>query len=344
MIPSLFLAILSSSGQGQQVPAPKLTLQNQQWVVVLGSKKFSAPITRLQPKPTQPVTANYRKDDTYVVWDSRGLNLRRGTKLVSTRLESLATDGRWFDRMQIAKNQLLLEYGGYDSSKTELVAHRRFSNQVFLLIRWKTPQGSTWFEGLVRIDLTLKVLAAEPIARFSNVLLPRNTSSLPIVGNSITIMDTLKDEWSVAQIQLKDGKVKRKSIGSNLEDLLLGESGNACFIEETKDGAHLIGWVDLNALTKSSIYETHGEIRSLDSVAPWVGVLRDDSGMFALSLETGAKLKIGLDKKLARIGQFVVVWSGGNKPTIAELYESTRWRKLAEWKAPTIAAKPVKRP
>ncbi len=343
MIHSIFLAVLTSLGQAQQEPAPKLTLQNQQWVAEFGKKKFYAPIVSRQTKPTQPMTANYRKDDNYVVWDSRGLNLRRGSKLVSTRLESLATDGRWFDRMQIAKNQLLLEYGGYDPSKTELMAHRRFSNRVFLLIRWRTPQGSTWFDGLLRIDLTSKNLSPEPIARFSNIVLPRNSNSLPIIGHSIIVTDTSKDEWSVAQIQLSDGKVKRKSIGSNLEDLLLGEGGNACFIEETKDGAHLIGWVDLNTLTKSSIYETNGEIRSLDTQAPWVGVLRDDSGMFALSLETGAKLKIGLDKKLARLGQHVVVWSGGRKPTIAELYESTRWRKVAEWKAPVVNARPAKR-
>jgi hypothetical protein len=344
MIRSLILVILTSSGQSQQTPVPKLALQNQQWVAVFGTKKFYAPVAKQQPKPTQHLTANYRKDDVFVVWDSRGLSLRRGSKVVNTRLESLATDGRWFDRMQIAKNQLLLEYGGYVAATTRLLAHRRFGNEVFLLVRWESPQGTSWFDGLVRIDLTSKNLSPVPLVRFSRAELPRNTETLPIAANSIVVIDSSKDEWSAVRIQLKDGKVSRKQMGTDLEDLLLGEGNQACFIEETRDGAHLIGWLDLNSFTRSNIYETKGEVRSLDSLTPWIGVLRDDSGMFALSLETGAKLKIGLDKKVVRIGQHVVLWSGGNKPLVAELYESTRWRKLAEWKAPAISAKPAKRP
>lgn len=273
---------------------------------------------------------SYRKDDVFVVWDSRGLNIRKGKKLLTTQLPEIALTPKLFERSEILDTKRLVAQKQRTLTFTNLAGSRRVGTIVYLLPQWVGADGKPWLEALVKVDLLSANPKPQLLGRFDGL----SAGPLRVEGSKLTVVvKQLDGTWGLAAFEPTSSVFEFKPLGKNLVDFTL--SGTAMIVVETKEyGTTMVSQIEPKSNGRKALAENRGIARWIDPSEPMF-MRFDTKGLSRIqNLRTGAVLEF--DKKLeARLafGGLLLV-AGNPKPTGATLFDLERLEALASWQAP----------
>lgn len=296
----------------------------------------------LQEPPPTPFEERervvFRKDDRWVVWDSRGLSLRDGEHLRSSRLTDVPTSPRVFSEEEILENWLLVLGGIRTKEAQSLLGARRVGSLVYLLFDWKDIFGNSWLQALVKVDLDAPVLEWRYAGRFEGqaVSIDAPDDRLRVFGEEIGVVSRSGDAWGIATFDPSTETFAFRALGSGLVEVRSRSRGNAHFLESTPYGMTVIGRLHLPTGSVARLVETRGAIRLIDGEVPWVAVERNEQGRFLRNLETGAVVPVPIDAGIRRVGNSVLFWSPADRPNVAILVDPARWSVLANWSSTPV--------
>lgn len=327
--------------------APNLEYTQETFVVRTKVREWRAP---LRPVPaTVPPAVAYRRDQSYAVWDSRGLTVRRGEKSVSTRLPDFPTSPKAFSSEEIAATIDKLTSGARTREATGLSGALRDGHFAYFLARWAEKDGATWAEGLYRIDLAGKAMRPEYVGRFDGLSVayrPIDDRMFRLSATSFGIVARKGDTWGIAQYTPKSGTFEFRAWGGRLLTTLNIDRMHGLAVETTPYGTTAGIWYDLENQTRRLLFEGRGITRFLDAERPYLLLARTPEGGTLRNLDTGAEFTITPKAGIRRVGPYVVQFSPVDQPERAQLLVPERWSVIAEWQKPTEVkpAEPVKRP
>lgn len=282
------------------------------------------------PKPA-PLSLLYRRGKTFVVWDERGLTIRVGKTVRSTRLPEIAVSPRVFPREEIRANLALMEKGERKKDANALSGAKRIGNDVYLLVRWEDTKAKPWLEALVRVDLTDKNPKPHLLGRFDGLAVTERPidDKLFLLGDNLAAITQRRDAWGLATFRPKDKSFDFLSIGNRLTQYVPQSETKALFLETTTYDTTLAGRVDLSTGARTTLAEDRGVARLIDAEDPPIATF---GGPVARNLVTGAETPLPASAGLRRGKKGIIVWSPLKDPKRATLYDPTDWTVLATWK------------
>src|ERR1044072_4298054 len=133
-IASLFLvisALAALAAATAQAPKVTLTYFQEHFIVRDGAFNESAPL-RLTPT-TPKLSTVFRKNNTYAVWDERGLTVRVGDSVRSSKLPSIVLSPKGFTRDEILFTNREIKAGRRSVDVAALSGAVRVANKVYFL-------------------------------------------------------------------------------------------------------------------------------------------------------------------------------------------------------------------
>lgn len=296
----------------------------------------------------------FRKDDVFAVWDSRGLSVRKGNHVKTTRMPEAARSPKLFTAEQIGANDLAIGAKQRTAAATALSGAVRLDDKAYFLLRWHDVSGALWLEALFAVDLTSENPAPylvgrlegrsidfdrgespaviEPIEARKPVSLEDSFDRLFIVGDGIATFAKLDDgRWGLAGYDPSTREFYFKIAGANLRWLTRCGPRLTAFVEGTSHGTLVLGRFDIPTGSRRYLMETRGSIRLLDRDSPWVAIAHEETSVWLHDLTAGTKLLLPDAAGVARVGPGVLVWSPQRVPTFAAYYDTTRAKQLAQW-------------
>ncbi|MBV6491770.1 MAG: hypothetical protein M5U21_01845 [Fimbriimonadaceae bacterium] len=296
----------------------------------------------------------FRKDDVFAVWDSRGLSVRNGNHVKTTRMPDAARSPKLFTAEQIGANDLAIRAKQRTAGATALSGAVRLDDKAYFLLRWHDVSGALWLEALFAVDLTSEnpapylvgrlegrsidfdrgasPAAIEPIEARKPVPLDDSFDRLFVVSDGIAAFSKLDDgRWGLAGYDPSTREFYFKIAGANLRWLTRCGSRLTAFVEGTAHGSLILGRFDIPTGSRRYLMETRGSIRLLDRESPWLSIAHEETNVWLHDLAAGTKLLLPDSAGLARVGPGVLVWSPQRAPTFAAYYDTTRAKQLAQW-------------
>lgn len=313
---------------------PELSFSSGKFTVREGASAFTAAISSKKPSRFEPLAkASFRKDDRFVVWDSRGLVIRFGQNSKVLTLDSWCTLPKLFEKPEILRNKMMIEVGRYDSKVAQLRAARRVGSKVFLVLEWLSPNGKAWFQAVGLVDIDAKSPDVVPIGRLpGEFLADPELEPIPVVAGKLRLVWSAASSWGICTIETS-GKCEVQQVGGILAGFNWTNSNTISYREQAPSGKQLLGRLYVPNGSKRTLAEVDVAAMLIDDDSPWVAMVRDDTKLWLQNLDTSSKVEIDAASRAVRCGKNVVVWIGGATPKQAWLYEPNRWQRLAEWKA-----------
>ncbi len=328
------LALLALSAM-QRRPVDRIVLQfiGREFIARQGSKSYRAPITPIEPRPR--TTIEFRRNNTYAVWDKRGLTIRAGKSLLTTRLEKIAVSPRIYARPEIRRNLALFAQHKRSKFADALSGAYRLGTSAYFLARWDEPSGAPWLEALIKVDLAAS--KPEPILLgrldgLSTATLPIDDRLFPIDGAPSAIVRR-EDQWGLSQFDLRTRAAKFRPMGSELYDLLPEPSLWGLFVERAPYGATVIGSANFRNGYRKILAETQGPARFIDRELPAIALVQSVDGLAIRDLESGCEIPFSDGSVARRAGSLIVIWAPAKQPQTATVYNPERWTPLATWTA-----------
>lgn len=330
MIP---LALLPLYSPPQTVDAPALEFYQDFFVVRRGQDTWREPLT--PPEPTPALAVAYRKDQNYAVWDDRGLTVRRGDKVLSTKLPYVPTAPKLFERPDILETISQLESGKRTRDAAGLSGSIRIGADVYFLIRWENSEGKPWMEALCRVSLDGTSLKPEVLGRFQGLSVAYKPidDRLIRIGSNPTIVARVGDTWGTAVYERIAGLFTFQPLGANLNSIWPVDRNDWLFVETSGYGTTIGGRIDLDTGLRRNLFESRANGRFVDSASPLLMVTSSGNASQLRNGDTGAETTIPNNSGVRRIGPFAVVFAPAKKPTRAQLYEVDQLAKVAQWSA-----------
>jgi len=284
-------------------------------------------VAKVQPYPPAPIPALvFRKDDRWVVWDKRGLVIRVGEKVTSTRLDPVVDDATLFTAKQKAENARLIKEGKRKKQASALSGAVRIGTTVFLLPRWVDTSGQTWLEAMVKVDFSDPEPRPKVLGKFNG-----NTRAAKPIDNEVFVVDdrpaaivTQGDTWGVSSLDPKSGDIVYSVFGNNLDNY----RASGLFSEKTSYKTTLFGEVDPKTGRRRILYETKSSNFELTPVLPVLA--RFDAKATVLHhLESGAEISLPGKQGIREAGDWVVLWRTENGRTRVNVYRPENWTLLA---------------
>jgi len=311
---------------------PTLQYYQQTFVLRQGSQEVQVPIKPQKPAPR--LSIEYRQNQTFLVWDDRGLTIRVGKKSTSTHLENLAVSPRLFPHATIRANLKLFESGKKSKAASALAGSRRIGRIVYLLPRWSTPGGAPWLEALIAVDLGEKRPKPVLLGKFQGCSLAENPIDdrlLVVRGTDLGAITRDGDSWGLATYDPKAAAFKFHKAGSNLIATAgLGDRA-AAFLEKSAYGTTILGQLNLSTGEPTNLNEHRGRIRLLDNDQPILEIVRNGDQAILENVQTGAQTTLPNDCGESRTRFGLLVWSPAADPKSATLYTLARFEKLTAW-------------
>lgn len=315
---------------------PKITIQlfQDDFVVRQATKKSVVPLKLDQPKP--PLAVVFRKNKIFAVWDDRGLSIRNGKKLVSSKLKEISVSPRIFEREEILSNLELIRQGKRSREASALSGAKRIGGDAYFLVRWDDSDGKPWLEALVKVGLDAKKPEWKLLGKFEGLSL----ATLPIDDKlmlhkgSLAIVTGRAADWGESFYSSELKAFGFKKLGTGLVDFTYQEGFSGLFVEKTPYGSSIGGLADFETQKRSEALEVKGGLKFLDGRSPLIGIVRTDNGTALRNARTGAEMALPASSAVRRTASGIVVWSPVTKPTRAWLYDPIRWAPLATWTAP----------
>lgn len=329
MVTSYLLLCLSV--YQKPVDKPTLNYFQENFIVRVGDKRANVPLTLPKEKPV--LSVSFRKNKNYAVWDDRGLAIRIGTTVKSSRLEDIATSPKAFSPEELKENVDLIQKKQRTRGATSLSGAKRVGNLVFFLARWEEKGGKPWLEALVSVDLTEDTFHPKFHARLPGLTLAdkKIDDRLFVLADRLSAVTRKEDLWGVTSYNPDSNEFEFKELGKKLESYQPLSARIGAFIESTDYGAKIGGRVDLTSLARKNLAEGKGTLKFADKTEPLIALFSKGGNVKLLNTDTGAELELLSSVAMRRTPLGLVVWSPFNSPKRAWLYSYERWSQLAEW-------------
>jgi hypothetical protein len=303
---------------------PQLSYFEGNFVIRDAGKVVRVPRTA---KPANgPMSIAFRRDDHWAVWDDRGLTVRVGKMVRSSRLEEIAVSPRIFTRDEITKT---LE-SKRDKRARFLSGAKRIGTKVYFLPRWVDSGGKTWLEALVELDLSVSNPKPKLLARLVGISPAKLgiDNYLFLIDGKLTVPVQRESDWGLASWLPEQVVWDVKPMGKSL--LALTEGG--ILIERSNQGTFVASQVNFAANKSRSLFESRASISIVDDREP--PLIRVDGNPGALFDATTARLvPFPASAGICRTADYVIAYSGKDAPTAATLFSMKTWQPIASWSA-----------
>lgn len=325
----LLTVFLLASQQPKPLPI-SLTFFEDSFVVRQGDDKEIAPL-RMPPEPKKLV-APYRKNNTFVVWDERGLAIRHNDKLKTTKFEALPTSPKAFNKAEIKQNIKRIASGDISRSAAALSGSQRIGNDIFFLARWEDRHGAPWLEGLFKVDLTADQPTPKFVARARAISTAQGAidQQLFIFGGKLAYIAGRADRWGMVMLA-ENAKLQFKTYGYRLDSLIRFGNTGAFFIEHASYGTTIAGRVDFRSGERLIYTEGRENVKFVDRNQPDHVVVSTRRGPVLRSAFSGMDYPLPASSAMRKTSRGVIVWTPVSSPKKAWLLEPERWSVLAAW-------------
>lgn len=287
------------------------------------------------PRAPAPDVYSTKVKNTWMVWDSRGLTVRTGDKVASTRFPYIPTSPKVLSREQILESIEKIDQGKRQREASGMAGHALVGDSMFFLVRWEEADGRPWLEVLVKVDAT----AEEPKPEFVGKM-PSSSFAQGMVDNQLFYRGTriasvgrLGDDWGMSAYNLEDGSVSFTKFGQGLLRASVQPGHQTVlFVERTGYGTQIAGSVDLTTMARTDYAESRDSL-SFFSAKPLLIRSDDAKGVTLRYVETGAEVRVPIGTEARMTGVGVLAWAPAAAPRKAFLYDPARWITVATWVA-----------
>lgn len=329
MTAAIFLLVY---GQTPAKPVgPTLQFYQDKFIVEEGTEKTVVPT---KPEPAKLAkTVLFRKNQTFVVWDQRGLTVRVGKKARSTRLPEVAVTPRLFTREQILNTRARIKRGVRSANAAGVSGSYRIGNDIYFLLRWEEKSNQPWLEALVKVDLSQENPKPQLLGRYTGLSLANQEidQRLFVKDGRLAAVTRVGPLWGVSAYDPKTKEFAYLPVGEKLQGFALIGKLTAVFIEGTAYGPSIVGRADLDTGERSVLFESRGFVRLLDHKLPPLFVINAEGKRMLKNSDTSAQLELSPEWDFARAGENIVAWTPPVNPKAAKLYKPQRWQVLASW-------------
>ena len=267
----------------------------------------------------------FRRDNRWAVWDNRGLTVREGENVKTTKLGDIAVSPRAFPHDQIVKNLDLFKAKKRSKDSDSLSGSLRLGTKCYFMPRWTAKDGQTWLEALVLVDLA----ESNPKPKFLGIFKGLSSSYKPIddklfvVKDQLAVVTTQGDTWGLSSYDEPQSSFEFNPLGSKLVSYFRG----GYFLESTSYGTNIVGQIELASGNRKNLFETRSRtVEMTDGSA--LAVLRTKENTVIKNLKTGGQVTHSPNAFVSTIDNYVLVWTK-NSRTTAWLYEPVRWTAVA---------------
>ena len=287
--------------------------------------------------------AVYRKDANYAVWDSRGLTIRKGDSVRTSRLPDVSLSPKLFSTDEIIANRDLIAMGTRSKGADALSGSRRIADKAYFLLRWDSKYGETWLEALVEVDLDSADLHAKLLGKFDGVstadhqvddLLFSDPGYLRVITKNVD------RSWGIASYDLAAGRFLFKNMGQNLLFSWRLGPQTALVEERTPYESKTLTRVDVINGARRTLREFQGSASVISDGEPVVLLLQRPSGNLLQNLDSSAEMAVSKSDVATMAGGLVVVWPQ-DAPSKAVLYDPRRWTPLAKAEGSESSSRPA---
>ncbi len=328
-----------------QAPSPKITLSyfQEHFIVREGTASESAPLKLARQTPK--LSTLFRRNSTFAVWDERGLTIRVGSKVKSSKLPDVSTSPKAFSRDEIIDTLNDIRRGNRSKLVAGLSGALRVGNRVYFLGRWEDKAGKPWAEALVQVDLTQKFPEPRLAGRVEAMSLADQPidDRLFVLDGRVTYVARTKDRWGIEQYDPRTNRFSFDQMGDQLESYVQLEDAATHklqvashllgIVEHTAYGTTIAGRIDLKARTRKVLVECRGKMRFIDNELPECLVLSAGKATLIIDAATGAQMNLPGPCATRRTSRGVVIWTPIDAPKKAWLYDPRRWQGRAWWNA-----------
>jgi hypothetical protein len=322
------------------VSEARLELRGAEFVVRNAGRTERVPLrAAAEPKPAVWPERRlvFRKDDAYAVWDSRGMSVRQGKWIFTTRLPEIPTTPKLFARDEILFTKGLVEQGRRKVEADGVAGALRDGKRVYWLVRWSEKTGSAdlvpWLEALVLVNLESEKPKPQLLGRFEGLSLDLRSgqSRLFIRDGKPSAWVKTPEAWGLAQYDPDAKQFSFRPVGGMPELVEKLSDRFGWSLERTPHGTRILSRWDAQSLARRELLETKGTARLLDAETPWIAIVHDEEDSYLQNLETGAKVRLPANPSARRTALGVLLWSPASRPDRAYLYDPAHWKRLAEW-------------
>lgn len=314
-----------------RVSSISLQLDGPNWVVKEGAKIERIPVSA-RVAPLKGI--QYQQGDRYAVWDGRGLSVRFGSKVISTRLPDFPTHPKFFSKAEIRETLALMKKGVRIQHAMALSGSCVIGSRAYFLVRWcEKGKDSGWAECLAEVDFNGKA----PGVRLVQRILGTSIATEPIEDRLVPLGDKLGvvcrngEDWGLATIAPSSGLSVFFPLGKGLVNYRRLYGNVIAFQERTPWGSNAVGRVELSTRSRRDLMETERAAFVLPGTDPLYAVLREGKERWLRALETGAEVAIPWDVRVWIGKSGIIVGSPADKPHSAQLLDPDELQPIADW-------------
>lgn len=316
---------------GQVQAAPTLTYFEENFIIRNGSVKVIAPLKLLSTSPK--LVSPFRKDNTFAVWDDRGLSIRHAGNLRSTTFPDFLTSPKAFTRAEIKKNIADLAAGHLHRRASALSGAQRIGDHVYFLVRWDR-RGSPAYEGLFRINLRDKPPVPQFIARAHALSGSTHAidENLFVWHGNLAYFASRPDRWGLVELPKEGNHLRFTTLGNTLLTIHRTDQQQVVFTETTVYDTTIAGSLSMDNLRRKILCEGRTRMRFADQSSTDFVVLSTSDGAVLQNTWSGIQTRLPSNSSLRVTAEGVVVWSPISSPTQAWLLDRERLATLATWR------------
>jgi hypothetical protein len=315
-----------------QQPVDKSTLELYQERFVLRSP---SEVTRvpLRQDVDLPPAVMFRRNDSYAVWDERGLTARNGSWLFTSRLNELPTSSRFFRREEILATLEAVKRGTRRLEATAISGAKRLGSQAYFLVRWDDASGKPWQEVLASVDMTVPKPKPVVRGRFDGLSLGRQLidDRLFLRAEGLEALVQTAQGWGIGRYDPNLESFTFQRLGDVLVSATNLSSETALFVEQTSVGTCIAGQVNFATGDRTILFQGRGTARFLDSLEPRIIIASKSTGRVLVNTSTGAEVEIG-PGEVRRAGRAILTWNPPFEPMAASAFDPKRWNVIATWR------------
>jgi hypothetical protein len=312
--------------------ATKVTLRFSQdnFIVSDGKKNITVPIDDPASNPAKAIS--FRKGATFAVWDERGLTIRVGRKVFSTKLPEIAVSPKMQERSAIKANLPLFASGKRSKSASAISGAKRVGSEAFFLARWDDSDGKSWLEALVKVDLDSPTPEWKLVGRYAGLTLARKfiDHQLILRDGALTAIVRKGDEWGRGFYSPVVDAFGYKAYGKGLVDFQAKRDLTGDFVEETGYGTIVAGKMNFETEERTEMLESKA-ITLVDSREPMLAIVANGTQKAIRNADSGAEKPLPADAVVKRTPLGTLIWAPAAKPTQAWLCGTESFTTEAEW-------------
>ncbi len=337
----MFQSLLASLILTQAPATPPVIALNGGFFVITEGTVVTKVNTKQWAKPRETAFALKDRKST-LSWDAKGLTVKTGTQVRTTKFADLPTLAKFFtpDEIQSYRSQLASKEVKADA--VALSGWERVGEILYLVPRWETKAKKTWLEMIVRVDLNKPSPWIEPMAvvdGFSTAKLAVEDHLIRTPGG-VGMVAERDGEWGFSFWGMKDPATTFRAIGQFPRLFDVNADGTVLrFIEKTSYGTQLAGMAKLPTGERSDLAENRDPMHFPGDTAEIVQISSPKS-VTLRNTESGLELKLPASVGVRNVPPGVLVWVPRENPTQAVLYSRAGLRAIARWSKPTTKPTP----